>query len=180
MAATSTHLRTVEEFRKLPQDSGAVYHELRHGEIIPVTRPKLRHALIQRTLRRMLEELADTGSYVDTEVAFRPLPEFELWTADVAYLSAGRFLQIDPEDNIRGAPDLVIEVLSPSNSRREMEERERICLGNGCREFWVVDPANREIKVSMPDGELRICRSGQKIPLAMFGEAFLDVDGIFL
>jgi Uma2 family endonuclease len=123
MGATRTHFRTVEEFRNLPEDHPSVYHELRHGEIVSITRPKLRHALIQRTLRRMLEELADPGSYVDTEVAFRPLPEFELWTADVAYLSAERFLEIDPEDNIRGAPDLVIEVLSPSNSMEEIIER---------------------------------------------------------
>ena len=71
---------------------------------------------------------------------FAPLPEYELRVADVAYLSPERFAQADPEDYIRGAPDLVIEVLSPSNTAAEIYEKEKLCLENGSREFWVVDP----------------------------------------
>jgi hypothetical protein len=66
---------TVEEFRGLPEDSGGVYHELRHGDVVAVTRPKLKHSLIQRGLRRLLEAVAEPGSLVDVEIAFRPLPE---------------------------------------------------------------------------------------------------------
>ena len=69
-----------------------------------MTRPKLKHFLIRRNLRELLTPLAESGSYVDTKVAYRPLPEHELWVADVAYVSAERFRQADPEDNIRGAP----------------------------------------------------------------------------
>jgi Uma2 family endonuclease len=39
MAAT-THLMTVGEFLELPEDSGSVYHELRHGELVAVTPSK--------------------------------------------------------------------------------------------------------------------------------------------
>lgn len=179
MAATTTHLMTVEEFRKLPEDAGAVYHELRHGEVVSVTRPKLKHALIQRKLRERLQELAERGSYVDTEVAFRPLPEHELWVADVAYLSAGRFRQADPEDNIQGAPELVIEVLSPSNTAAEILDREQLCLANGSLEFWVVDPDRHHVRVSTVQGSGRIYGCGQEIPLPLFGNAKLTVDGIF-
>jgi hypothetical protein len=44
MAVTTSQLLTVEEFRRLPQDNGSVYHELRHGELVAVTRPKFKHA----------------------------------------------------------------------------------------------------------------------------------------
>jgi Uma2 family endonuclease len=123
MAAATTHLLTVEEFRKLPEDTGAVYHELRHGEVVAVTRPKLKHVLIQSRLRDLLQQFAPTDSLVESTMAFRPLPEHELWVADVAYLSAERFRQADPEDNIRGAPELVIEVLSPSNTASEILDK---------------------------------------------------------
>jgi len=179
MAATTSQLLTVDEFRRLPEDGGATYHELRHGELVSVTRPRFSHSLIQRTLRRLLEELADPASFVDTEVSFRPLPEFELWVADVAYLSAERFAGVDPEDNVRGAPNLVIEVLSPSNTVDEMNERERICFENGAQEFWVVDPKRRQVKISTPDGHTTTWRSGQQIPLPLFAGAFLVVDAIF-
>ncbi|MGH9582846.1 MAG: hypothetical protein ACRD4O_07925 [Bryobacteraceae bacterium] len=56
-----------------------------------MTRPKLKHSLVQGKLRDCLRKLAEPGSYVEVEMAFRPLPEHELWVADVAYLSAVRF-----------------------------------------------------------------------------------------
>jgi Uma2 family endonuclease len=178
MAATTSHLMTVEEFRKLPEDSGPVYYELRHGELVPVTRPKLKHTLIQRKLRRLLEQWADAQSFVDTEVPFRAVAEHDLRSADVAYLSAERFATIDPDDNIRGAPDLVIEVLSPSNTAAEIYDKEKLCLENGAREFWVVDPDLRQVKVSTPDGRTVTYRSGQEIPLP-FASAKIAVDAIF-
>jgi Uma2 family endonuclease len=179
MVAAASQLRTVAEFRRLPEDNGPVYHELRHGELVSVTRPKFRHSLIQRAIRRLLEDLADPDSFVDTEVSFRPLPEFELWVADVAYLSPERLSEVDPEDNVRGAPNLVVEVLSPSNTVEEMDERERICLENGAHEFWVVDPKRRQAKISTPDGQTTTWRAGQRIPLPLFGGAHLAVDAIF-
>ena len=169
---------TVEEFRGMPEDAGPVYHELRHGEPVAVTRPKLRHFMIQRNLRELLTPFAESGSCVDTEVAFRPLPEHELWVADVAYVSAERFQQADPEDNIRGAPELVIEVLSPSNTAAEIYEKERLCLANGAREFWVVDPDRLQVKVTTPDGRTVTWQADGEIPLPFGSQARIKVADI--
>ena len=180
MAATPTQLMTVEEFRNLPEDSrGPVYHELRHGEVVAVTRPKLKHTLIQGRLRDFLKKVAETGSLIETEIGFRALPEHELRIADVAYLQAGRFAAVDLNDYIQGAPDLVIEVLSPSNTAAEIYDKEKLCLENGAQEFWVVDPDLRQVKVSTPDGHTVTYRAGQEIALPLFGGARMAVDGIF-
>ncbi len=178
MAAT-THLMTVEEFRKLPEDSGPIYHELHHGELVTVTRPKLKHIRIQKRLERLLEPLAGEAGTVIMELSFRPLPEHELRVADVAYVSRDRWEQGNPEDNLAGAPELVIEVLSPSNTAAEIYDKEKICLENGAQEFWVVDPDGRQVKVSTPDGRTLTYRSGQEIPLVLFGNATVAVDAIF-
>ena len=169
---------TVEQFRRLPEDSGPVYHEPRHGELVAVTRPKLKHFLIRRNLRELLTPLAESGSYVDTKVAYRPLPEHELWVADVAYVSAERFRQADPEDYIRGAPELVIEVLSPSNTAAEIYDKVQICLANGAREFWVVDPERLQVKVTTPDGRSVTWHADGEIPLPFGVQARLKVDDI--
>ena len=179
MAATINRLMTVEEFGKLPDDDGPAYHELRHGEVVAVTRPKYQHQSIQRRLRRQLENLASEGGVVDTEFPYRPQPEHELWVADVAYVSAERERRIDPNGYLEGAPDLVIEVLSPSNSAAEMNDKEQLCLENGAKEFWVVDADRRRVKVSTPDGYTRTWKSGQEIPLPLFGNHALAVDSIF-
>jgi Uma2 family endonuclease len=90
-----------------------------------------------------------------------------------------RWEQIKPEDNLRGAPDLVIEVLSPSNTAAEMAEKEKLCLENGSKEFWVVYPKLRQVKVSTPDGITTTYRDGQEIPLRLFGGGTLQVSAIF-
>ena len=179
MAAITSQLMTVEEFRKLPEDSGPVYHELRHGELVAVTRPTLKHHLIQSRLRDLLKAVAPAGSFLEYEVAFRPLPEYELRVADIAYVSPERWTQADLDSNILGAPDLVIEVVSPSNTVAELYEREQLCLANGSREFWVVDPDRRQIRVATPDGTTKTYGSGREIPLPLFGEARLSVDSVF-
>lgn len=177
--ATTSRLMTVEEFAALPEDAGPVYHELRHGEPVAVTRPKFQHHLIQSRLRDALKALAAPDAFVEYEVAFRALPEYELRVADVAYLPAERASRVDRNDNIRGAPDLVIEILSPSNTAAEIYDKENLCLGNGCREFWVVDPERRQVKISTPDGHTTTWRGEQEIPLPLFGGAKLAVQAIF-
>jgi len=85
--------------------------------------------------------------------------------------------QVDPNDVFRGAPDLVIEVLSPSNTAREMLDKEQLCLENGAREFWVADGNRRQIRVSTSDGRVVIYKSGDKIPL--FFDGALAVGEVF-
>jgi Uma2 family endonuclease len=178
MAAT-TNPMTVEEFRKLPEDSGPVYHELRHGELVAVTRPKLKHHLIQSRLCDQLKAVAPAHSFVAYELAFRAVPEYDLRVADVAYVCPERFAQTDPNDYLQGAPDIVVEILSPSNSAVEMNEREKLCLENGSKEFWVADADLRQVKVTTPDGHTITYRSGQENPLPLFGGAKIAVDAIF-
>lgn len=179
MAATTTHLMTVEEFRKLPKDDGPFYHELRHGELVSVSRPKIKHSLIQDRLLDFLKPLARPLGRAMAEFPFRALPEYELRDADVAFVTKERLDATDPDDNLHGAPDLAIEILSPSNTAAEMYDKEKLCLENGAKEFWVVDPARRQVKVSTPDGHTVTWHSGQELPLPLFGNARLPVDKIF-
>ena len=51
------------------------------------------------------------------------------------------------EEGCRGAPDLVVEILSPSNTAIEMERKRRLYMEAGVREYWVVDPVNKGMAV---------------------------------
>ena len=163
----------------LPEDPG-VRQELYHGELITMPPAKWKHFSIQRRLRMLLEPLAEAGSVVDKEMGYRPLPEHEVWIADVAYLCASRTLEVDPNGNVQGAPELVIEVLSPSNRAAEMYDKEQICLANGAKEFWVVDPKRRNVRVAVQDGRTATYLIGDRIPLSVLGsEALLSVEAVF-
>jgi Uma2 family endonuclease len=177
VATTTTKLTTFAEFEKLPEAAG-FRQELRHGELIQVAPPKHKHFVVQRRLRQMLSHAAGEG-IVDTELGFRPLAEGEYRIADVAYVSKDRWREIDPDGNLHGAPELVIEVLSPSNTVAEILDKESICLENGSREFWVVDLEHRQVKVSTPDGHTITYRAAQEIPLFFSSSATIAAAAIF-
>jgi len=175
---TTSALMTVEQFCALPDPKGG-YYELQHGVPVFTTFPKHRHSEAQRRLVKLLEAPAAGRGIVWPEFAFRPLPEHELWRADVAYVSQERYDAIDLDDYFRGAPELVIEVLSPSNSATEVAEREAMCLENSCLEFWVADPRRKTVKVSTPDRKSITYIEGETIPLKIPAPGELAVSVIF-
>lgn len=177
MATTSAQM-TVEQFSALAEDKSGRY-ELHHGTPVYMPPPKHRHFAICQLLVKLLKSASDRGM-IGTEVPFRPLPEYECWIADVGYISRTRFDAIAPDDWLRGAPELVIEVLSPSNTAEEMNEREAICLENGCLEFWIVDPKRKTVKVSTPDRRTITYIEADKIPLRIPAAGELAVSEIFV
>ena len=171
-------LMTVEQFRQLPEGGQLVY-ELHHGEVVAMTRPKARHEKLQLRLSRLLQPKLDAFGEVTTELAYRPVPEFDLRAADVASVSWERWNAINPDDNLRGAPELVIEVLSPSNTPRQLRELAAHCLANGAIECWIVDPARNSVTVIAREGGLVVHSCGGSVSLARFGAGELSVDEIF-
>ena len=173
--ATTTSLMTFAQFEQMPDDGRR--YELRNGEPIEVPPAAYKHHKTIRALRRLLEAAAGLAGEVDSEWGFRPVPEYEYRIADVAFVSRDRERRISEDGCLVGAPELVAEVLSPSNRKGKVAVTRQLCLENGCREFWVVDPKRRVVKVSAPDGTSRTYLTGHQIPL-MFGGA-LEVDAIF-
>jgi len=112
-------------------------------------------------------------------MAYRPLSDREYWVADVAFVSRERWDAILDEGNLMGATELVIEILSPSNTAAELREKRKLCLENGSREFWVVDNDLREIEVWTADGRTITYSAGQQIPLFFAPGAALSVEDIF-
>ena len=172
--ATTTSLMTFAQFEQMPDDGRS--YELRNGEPIEVPPPIHDHFLIQRQLRRLLEPLAGSAGVVDTEWGYRAHPEYEYRRADVAFVSRARFDAVPRQGYLMGAPELVVEILSPSNRRGKIAET-RLNLENGCREFWVVDPKRRSVEISTPNGHSNRYQTGQQIPLLFGGE--LAVAAIF-
>jgi Uma2 family endonuclease len=178
MASTTTRLISFEEFEQLPE-SDWMRQELHHGELIEVPPPVQGHKIIERRLREMLENAARGAGIGETEMGFRPVIGNEYLIADVAFISREIWEAIPSDGYMVGAPELIIEVLSPSNKIKRMSYRRKICLENGCREFWVVDPKKREVEVSTFDGHTITYQPSQQIPLFFADDSNIAVDAIF-
>ena len=161
---------TFADYQQVPNPPGGRY-QLYRGELIPEPYPEHRHKKAQLVIRRLLERAAPDG-VVQEEMAYRPKPEYECWGADVGYLTQERWNKIDRW--LAGAPDLVVKVLSPSNTAAEMLDKKETCLKNGAREFWLVDLDHRLVEVSTSEGHTRMYRLGQEIPLFFGGSAAVD------
>lgn len=171
-------LITVAQFRQLPE-GGETAYELHAGEIVAVTRPRARHLRLQYRLVSLLGPKLTGFGIVIMEYPYRPVPEFELRAADVAAISLRRWDTIDPDDNLRGAPELVIEVKSPSNTPQQLQNLVALCLANGALECWIVDPEKQSVSVVRSEGAAILYAGGNAIPLAAFGGGELAVNEIF-
>lgn len=176
MASTPTRLMTFPEFEQLPRPD-SVRYELRHGELISLPPAKFGHMRIQENLRRLLDRAAAGAGTVYIEFGFRPTGDREYRIADVAYATKEHLARTNSDSYFEGSPELVLEVVSPSNTALEIADKRDLCLQNGCREFWTIRPMRVEIDVSTPDGRTITYNSGDSIPL-MFGST-LAVDAVF-
>src|ERR1017187_4222097 len=138
-AAAEPLLMTVDEYRQLP-DREDVIQELHWGMVVTMSRPKMRHAKLQSRLARLLRQKAEHLGVVETEVAYRALPEYDLRGADVAYVSQQRWDATDDVVHLHGSSELVIEVWSPQNTKAEFRDKAFLCLSSGNLEFWVLYP----------------------------------------
>jgi len=70
--------------------------------------------------------------------------EKEVYQPDILFISNEKS-EIIFENAIYGAPDLVIELLSPSNANFDLHQKKDIYLKKKVKEYWVVDPATKEV-----------------------------------
>ena len=70
-----------------------------------------------------------------------------------------------------GAPDFVVEILSPSTRKKDVTVKLRKYIGAGVREYWIVDPDTERVFVYLiEEGELPfICGYGEKVPVGISG-----------
>jgi Uma2 family endonuclease len=176
-ATADLSLMTVDGYCQLPEREDVV-QELHRGQVVTRTRPKMGHTQLQYRLVELLRPLAMGKGIAAAEVPFRALPEFDVRGADVAFVSRHRWDATDEDDYLSGSPELVIEVLSRSNTAAEMREKAALYLSTGCEEFWVVDPKRKQVGVTRRGGEIAVYGLGSHVPLALLnGE--IAVDDVF-
>jgi Uma2 family endonuclease len=173
MATTPTRLMTLAEYEQVPDPLEGAW-ELYHGELVKVGYPKISHTKGRRQIYRLLEPWVGESGVVMIEMPFCPLPEYECWAADVAFVTKQRW--DTATDWLAGAPELVVEIVSPSNSAPKLLDKAQLCLSNGCREFWIVNLRKRQVRVLTGPKDI-VYDLGQRIPLFFGGE--IAVEDIF-
>ncbi len=146
MVTTRTRRKfTYEDYRNTPDD---VRYELLDGELVMSPSPKEIHQRIDKDIGTPLDIFVKAGRLGRTysapfDVIFS---DTEVVQPDIIFVSNER-LHIITEDNIRGAPDLIIEILSPSTAGRDRTFKRTLYERHGVNEYWMVDTDARNITV---------------------------------
>jgi Uma2 family endonuclease len=121
----------------------------RYGQIV-MSPASNRHGLFQSAIDRLIGQLKLSG-YVQFECAVET--EDGVKVADVAWYSDEFYQNHRDEVAYSAAPELFVEVLSPSNSSAEINEKTRLYFQHGAHEVWICD-ANGKMRFMTSRHEL--------------------------
>lgn len=150
--ATQLHTMTADELLAMPDDG--IRRELVEGELVEMTPAGGDHGMIGMRLGWRLAQLAETenlGVVYNSETGFRLRRDPDtVRCPDVAFVSRARYQPARGVVDL--APDLAIEVVSPTDPYSDVRGKVDEYLAAGTAMVILVDPKNRDVEVFRPDG----------------------------
>ncbi len=186
-AVVNPHIRfTYEDYKSLPESMSKRY-ELLDGEILMVPAPTTTHQFVAANLEFILQMFVRThhlGVVLDSpiDVVFGQGENREVVQPDILYVSHQRD-GIITEEEIRGAPDLIVEVISPGTEKRDRGYKKHLYGRYGVQEYWIVDPVFRTVEVYRTKGNAFDCiqrlTGDQKLTSRLFPGLIMDLRDVF-
>ena len=139
---------SVEEFDRL-EELDELSYELDGGELVVMTKPRPLHNRIVARLFGALDRYLENhpvGEVFMPEVLYILGPNTKR-APDVSFLHAECAQKIDPSLDVPGAPEIAVEVLSPTDTVAAMRRKIRQYFAAGALYVWVVYPETREVEV---------------------------------
>jgi Uma2 family endonuclease len=137
---------TFDQFRQLPDD-GKLY-ELVHGEVHLTPSPTTKHQIILARLHASLEAYLSKNPL--GRLLFAPLDvrlsDDTALQPDLIFIAHAHSAIIH-EDYIRGTPDLVVEILSPSTTAHDRTTKLPLYAEAGVGEMWIIDPQAKTVEI---------------------------------
>ena len=171
---------TYEDYRNTPEDER---YELLDGELVMSEAPRIAHQQVDMDLGTLMNLFVKENNLgrvfsAPTDVV---LSETAVVQPDLLFVSNER-AHIITEQNIQGAPDLVVEILSPSTANRDWTIKRELYAAHGVKELWIVDPDARIVWVMLlRDGDFRHMRvygEGQSLSSTTLEGFTVDIDEI--
>lgn len=154
--ATKT-LLTLKDFEQLPDD-GRKY-ELDEGELVSMPPPEERHTETQWRVVSLLNDFAERnklgkarpemGFLLSTDPASFRIP-------DVSFIRSSRMRPRDAAGYFLGAPDLAVEIVSPSQTPAMLLKKVGHLLEAGTHTVWILNPKKNQVHVFEATGAIRV------------------------
>jgi len=149
-----TKTPAVAEFLRTPENDRCEYA---HGEQWEKPLPNTQHAILQGRLASALVQYGKNSGngelLSEWHHRFGPEDDKRIYVPDLAFVCAPRHTRLS--DYADRASDVMIEIVSPSESAARLTAKVEFYLQNGARSVWVVDPPTRRIDVYAPGKSMR-------------------------
>jgi Uma2 family endonuclease len=150
---------TYEDLCRLPDDG--MRHELIDGELYVTPAPRLKHQRVASNLAGHLfmylrERPLGRVYSAPVDVVFNDTNVVE---PDILYISREREERQATERYLRGAPDLVVEILSPSTKYVDFGVKLHLYERFGVPEYWIIDPEEENTKIYRLEGGQLLLRT---------------------
>ena len=151
-------LYTVDDVMEITADraSNGVSYELIEGELLEVSPTNLLHSWVAGEVYSFLKAFArqhKLGTVFFESGHQSRRDSFNLLGPDVAFVSRDKLPDDLPEAYADFMPDLAVELLSPTNTKSEIERKIDIYLRNGTELVWIVKPRQKCVEVCRLDDD---------------------------
>ena len=172
---------TWQDVQQMPDDGNR--YEAIDGELHVTPAPGTRHARVSKRLQYALDRILERPGLGEIFVAPYGV-EFpatgEGVQPDIVFVSRAR-REIIAEASIVGAPDLVVEILSPSTAARDRTIKFELYEQQGVREYWIVDSDENAVDVWRFGKEPEHEHFTETLPVRLGTEevGVIDLDSVF-
>lgn len=134
------------DYQDMPD--GPPYHQVVEGDLIKSPSPTLCHQRIAGRIFFLISTYLTKNRIGEAFIAPLDvfLTEVNIYQPDVAFVSNQRSSIIKAE-GLEGAPNLVVEILSPGTARIDKGSKRKIYARTGVQELWLVDPDLKQVQV---------------------------------
>lgn len=162
--STTEHITTADQLLKA---TGLGRCELIRGELVMMSPAGFEHGWLVMKLGHCLTEFV-TQSKLGIVVGGDPGFVIErdpdtVRAPDVAFVSQQRHERGFTRGFFEGAPDLAVEIVSPSDLASEVTSKVQMWLDAGCQAVWTVDPKPRLVTVYRPDAPIQFFKEGDTL-----------------
>ena len=173
---------TYEDYLATPADTR---YELLDGDLIMVPAPNLKHQKVQRRLGQRLSQFIEEHDL--GELFYAPCDVFlsnrNVVQPDLLFVSQEREGLLSDGEKVGGAPDLVVEILSPSTADKDRGIKRELYSTYGVTEYWLVDPIAETVSIQRQRrGVLAATHTfgrGQTLRSPLFAGLELRMDDVF-
>jgi Uma2 family endonuclease len=175
-----------QDYLTAVSEHDALRVEYLNGDIVMTPARSPHHQIIVTNLLLLMGQFAmqnGLGHVLPAPVDVVLSKETQIAQPDLLFIAKERAAKLVTRASIAGAPDLVLEIISPSTARADRKIKPPLYARHGVAEFWLVDPEDQSVEVFILDGETYrvagIYLAGDTIKVGIFTDAQIAVDSIF-